>query len=71
MTIIEDLKAAFSDIAERAGTTFLQAFGAAIAVGGDSTAQSAAVAGVAAVLSMVKSVIATKVGTKGSPSLTA
>lgn len=59
------------DLAERAVTTFAQAFLAVFTVGDLNSAKAGAVAGIAAVLSMVKSVAATKVKSADSASLTA
>jgi len=71
MSIVQDIKGAYADILERAATTFLQAFAGVLIIGGEEgTADKAAIAGVAALLSLVKSVIATKVGNKGTASLT-
>lgn len=69
MTIIKDAKAAFNDIMERSVATFMQAFVAVLSAGDGSALKSAAVAGVAALLSMVKSVVATKIGNKGTASI--
>lgn len=55
------------DLAERAGWTFAQAFAATFVVtGGTASAKAAGIAGVAAVLSFVKGVAATRVGAKDS-----
>lgn len=52
----------FIDVAERAAWTFLQGFLAVFLVTDVTTAKSAAVAGAAAALSVVKGFVATKVG---------
>lgn len=50
------------DLAERAAMTFLQAFLAVFAVTDLSTARGAALAGVAAVLALVKGLVASQIG---------
>jgi hypothetical protein len=66
------------DLVERVVFTFLQAFGAALVAGGWfdvahlrdlSIVQSAGLAGIAAVLAVIKGVIAKAVGNKESASL--
>ena len=59
------------DLAERAAMTFAQAFLAVYTIGDMASAKAGAVAGGAAVLSMVKSVAATKVKSNDSASLVA
>ena len=62
----------FKDMAERALATFVQAFLAIIIASETlnvSTLKAAMVAGIAAVLSAVKSALATKVGNPSSASL--
>ncbi len=56
------------DLLERVVATFLQAFLAVYVVGTTNTAKTAAIAGAAAVLSLLKGVIATRFG-DGSASL--
>jgi hypothetical protein len=59
----------FKDLGERCAWTFVQAFLATYAVtGGRKAAESAAVAGVAAVLAVIKGVAAKKVGDPNSAS---
>ena len=58
------------DLAERVIATFLGAFIAVFSVSDLSSAKAAALAGVAAVLALVKGLIASKVGTEGTASLT-
>jgi len=57
----------YRDVLERAAATFLQAFLSVFAVADLSSAKSAAVAGVAAVLSLIKGIAASRFG-DGSPS---
>lgn len=57
------------DLAERCAWTFVQAFlGAYTITGGRKAVESAAIAGVAAVLSVVKSVAAKRIGDHDSAS---
>ena len=56
-------------VAERAALTFVEAFLAMFVVTDLSSAKGAAVAGLAAVISVVKSFVATKVGDHGTASL--
>lgn len=59
----------FKDLLERCAWTFVQAFLGAYAVtGGRKAAESAAIAGVAAVLSVVKGVAAKRIGDSDSAS---
>lgn len=60
----------WKDLAERVIATFLGAFIAVFSVSDLSSAKAAALAGVAAVLALVKGLIASKVGTEGTASLT-
>jgi hypothetical protein len=73
MPTIEDLKTKYTliaiDIGERASSTFIQAFAGALLVNG-MNAESAAMAGAAAVLSLIKGLAATRVNKKGTASLT-
>ena len=55
------------DTAERVAMTFLQSFVAVLVVGDWSSVRTAGIAGAAAVLSLLKSVIASRFG-DGSPS---
>lgn len=55
------------DTAERAAMTFLQSFLAVLVVGDWSSVRTAGIAGAAAALSLLKSVIASRFG-DGSPS---
>lgn len=55
-------KAELFDVAERAVWTFLQTFLGVFVVTDLATAEQAAVAGLAAVLSVVKGFVATKIG---------
>ena len=57
-----------SDILERAAMTFAQAFLSVIVVTDLSSAEGAATAGLAAVVSLLKSFVATRTG-DGSPSI--
>ncbi len=57
----------YRDILERAVVTFLQAFLSVFAVADLASAEAAAVAGAAAVLSLIKGVAASQFG-DGSPS---
>lgn len=50
------------DVLERAVATFLQAFLAVYAIGSTDTAKTAAIAGMTALLSFVKSVVASRFG---------
>lgn len=57
------------DVTERVVFTFLQAFLAVYIVGGDGSMESAAIAGTAAVLSLVKGWLATRVGDPSSAAM--
>ena len=57
-----------TDILERALATFAQAFLSVIVVTDLSSAEGAATAGLAAVVSLLKSIVATRTG-DGSPSI--
>lgn len=57
-----------SDILERVVMTFAQAFLSVVVVTDLSTAEGAATAGLAAVVSLLKSIVATRTG-DGSPSI--
>ena len=59
----------FRDIAERAVLTFVEAFLAVFVVSDLSSIRSAAVAGAAAALAVVKGAIASKVGDTGTAAL--
>ncbi len=59
----------FRDIAERAVMTFAQAFLAAFVVADLSTVKTAALAGAAAALAVIKGAIASKVGEAGTAAL--
>lgn len=59
------------DLAERAAMTFAQAFLAVYTIGDMASAKAGAVAGGAAVLSMLKGIAATKVKSEDSASLVA
>lgn len=59
----------YKQVAERALLTFIQAFLAVFTVTDVSSAKGAWVAGVAAVLSVIKSFVATKIGDKSTASL--
>lgn len=59
-------KAQLADIAERAAWTFAQAFLAVFVVTDIATARGAALAGIAAAISVIKGFVATKVGTPGA-----
>lgn len=59
------------DVAERAAMTFAQAFLAVYTIGDMASAKAGAVAGGAAVLSMLKGIAATKVKSEDSASLVA
>ena len=54
------------DIAERAAWTFLQAFLGVFVVTDLSSAEGAALAGVAAVVSLIKGIVATHVGERNA-----
>ena len=58
------------DLAERVIVTFLGAALAVFSVSDLSSAKAAGIAGIAAVLSLIKGLIATKVGNAGTASLT-
>lgn len=59
----------YKQVAERAILTFAQSFLAVFTVTDVSSAKGAAVAGVAAVLSVVKSFVATRIGDSSTTSL--
>ena len=59
------------DMIERAVATFLQAFLAVYIVQGSGSGETAGVAGAAAVLSLIKGWLATKVGDPGTAALAA
>jgi Putative lactococcus lactis phage r1t holin len=78
-TLVTTSRKYLADLAERALVTFLQVFGATLIAGGVfdvhgiqnlSAWQAAAVAGLGAVLSVIKSVVARAVGNPDSASLT-
>jgi hypothetical protein len=70
MKYLDKIPPVARDAIERALATFLQAFIAVYMVGGTDVLQNALVAGLAAVLSLVKAKLATRVGDPDSASLT-